>query len=345
MKVAGIDFDWPKNIDVDPESGTLKLCTKAIGIDNENYFNMQNDDAAFEAWALYLYVSRLKTIKLDLQDDASEEISKIKDFPLLVHNHFNRFLYRVMNFKNQYGDWFKIDGKLASAVENFERALNEKPFCGNRPKGPASTAHTKREPQVEAAFADSEDGKCSPVGAKLLKNFMQEKHGITVAQIYRQLPAGLFLGSTPSHVTKSNRVFPGRSAAIDLWALSADKREIIIYELKAGGNRMAGIISELMFYANFIYDMYVEKKFQPMILAKKNYRGYKDLYDASQNGLTGVKAFMLTDDKPHDQFTDQVLAEMNASAPSRKIVYGTIRYRYKFGDGISSPIITEVTQG
>ena len=336
MKVAGIDFDWPKNIDVDPESGTLKLCTKAIGIDTKNYCNMQYDDASFEAWALYLYVAKPKTIRLDLQDDASEEISKIKDFPLLVHNHFNRFLYRVMNFKNQYGDWFKIDGKLASAVEEFEQALNENHFCGNRPKGPASTAPTTLERRVEAAFADTR-------GAELLKNFMQEKHGIEVGQIFRQLPAGLFLGSTPSHVTEPNRVFPGGPAAIDLWALSADKREIIIYELKAG-NRMAGIISELMFYANFIYDMYVEKKFQPMILAEKNYRGYKDLYDASQNGLTGVKAFMLTDDKPHDQFTDQVLAEMNASAPSRKIVYGTIRYKFD-DDGISSPTITEVTQG
>lgn len=325
MKVAGIDFDWPKNIDVDPESGTLKLCTKAIGIDNENYFNMQNDDAAFEAWALYLYVAKLKTIKLDLQDDASEEISKIKEFPLLRRGHFNRFLYRVMNFKNQYGDWFKIDGKLASAVKKFEQALNEKHFCGNRPKGPARD-RTTPESRVEAAFADSEDDR----GAGLLKNFMQEKHGIEVGQIFRQLSVGLFLGST----SKTTRVFTGAASAIDLWALSADKREIIIYELKAGDNKKAGIISELMFYANFIYDMYVEKKFQPMEPDRKNDRGYRELYDASQNGLTGVRAFMLTEDVPHKQIKQEVLAKMNDNNSSRKIVYDAIRYDFDSGSGI-----------
>lgn len=83
-----------------------------------------------------------------------------------------------------------------------------------------------------------------------------------------------------------------------------------------------------MFYANFIYDMYVEKKFQPMEPGRKNDRGYRELYDASQNGLTGVRAFMLTEDVPHKQIKQEVLAKMNDNNSSRKIVYDAIRYDF-----------------
>lgn len=216
MKVAGIDV--PQDVDF---TACLSLGERAVGL-GKNSCNMQEDPAAFEAWALFFHVkNKFKKIHLDLKSDV--ELPIFKSDTLSSDGHFNRFLYRVMNFKNQYGDWFKIDEKLARAVKIFEQALNKEHFCGNRPERSDSADRTKpehRERQVETAFAGSGDGR----GAGLLKNFMQEKYGIEVGQIFRQLSVGLFLGDK----SETTRVFTGAASAIDLWALSADKREIII---------------------------------------------------------------------------------------------------------------------
>lgn len=322
--LKGVDYDLPAGITFNQEGDDcvqLLLSERATGLAETASLNMQADAAAFEAWALILHVnSGIKTIRLGLQSDVSKALLKLTDtFPLSKkYGHYNRFLYRLMKFQQQYG-WFQIaNTDLAEAVSKFEQALDKEAFCNNRPMNKAEPDPSNLESRVEAAFADSAGNKSA--GPNLLRE-LTLAHNVKIGPIYRQLPVGLF------KETKStdNSVFTAGHSAIDLWSLSqGTDPEIVIYELKAG-NQMAGIITELMFYANYMYDMYIEENsFQSEDPGDEKIRGYHYLYSA-QNSLTGVRAFMLTD-KLHPQITDEVLAAMNSNDPSRKIRYGRIDY-------------------
>lgn len=325
--LKGVDYDLPTGITFNREDDNcvqLLLSERAIGLAGTSSLNMQADAAAFEAWALILHVnSGIKTIRLGLQSGFSHPLPRLTDPPLLKTQpgHYNRFLYRVMKFRQQYKSWFEIaDENLDEAIGKFKQALDKGRFCNNRPMSTAKSDPSNLESRVEAVFADSEDDE-PKVGPNLLRE-LTSAYNIIAGRIFRQFPVGLF----SERKLEENGVFTGGHSAIDLWSLSqGTDPEIVVYELKAG-NQMAGIITELMFYANYMYDMYVEKgnSFQPEKPGANNFRGYHDLY-AAQNSLTGVSAFMLTD-KLHPQITDEVLAAMNSNDPSRKIRYGRIDY-------------------
>ena len=70
----------------------MVLGLKSIGA-HEKPYNMQSDEAAFEAWALILHVLCNYDIQL-----STEKIDKIEK----PSGHYNRFLYRAMKFAEQY---------------------------------------------------------------------------------------------------------------------------------------------------------------------------------------------------------------------------------------------------
>lgn len=163
--------------------------------------------------------------------------------------------------------------------------------------------------------------------------------------ISRQLPMGLYEGT----VEDKNVVFPGDGADLDMWGLSSDKSKMVIYELKilkrAGVERdksaMVGIISELMFYANYAYDMYSnqrdQERFDPSPVPKKDAREYKRLKDASEGVIDGIQAYFLTD-KLHPLITPRVLKEMNIG----RILYGALKYDWTVEGEEKQPVITKV---
>ena len=210
----------------------MALSHRAIGAAPEKNLNMQCDEAAFEAWALLIHVHCGLRVELTWKEEP-----EVKAY----RGHYGRFLYRAMKFVEQYPDWFSLSPALSGRVEKFRAYLHAHHFCNNIPTGSAS-ANGNLENQVETLFA----GECVQV-----LQTIAERGGISLTDSpWRQLPVGLFEGKN----SEETRVFTGRKSAIDLWTTSGDS--IVIFELKAE-NAKAGILTELMFYANYMADMYV----------------------------------------------------------------------------------------
>lgn len=319
---------------LDERTCRIELNKKAIGHPNAP-LNMQDDAAAFEAWALFLRVhAQYENVQLGLQDGVTLPSWPEKQ-PFLrgckenkdqeAYGHYNRFLYRVMKFREQY-PWFKVaDADLDAAVRRFKTGFHKYSFCNNVPTKPAKSPENW-EGRVEKTFA--EDFTAS----QYLKR-QTAVQGVDVGKIYRQLPVGLFQDKK----SRAKQIFTANHSAIDLWGISEDKTKIAVYELKTR-NKMLGIITELMFYANYMRDMFIERanRCEPLPVPEKNgkmlgdneLRGYDVLMCASEK-LSGIYAFMLTDgtDGLDDRVTSEILDEMNQN--SAGIVYDAIRYYWK----------------
>lgn len=296
------------------DSVKLVLNAGAIGKALKDNLNMQEGPAAFEAWALLIHTHCGLCVQLDVIEDAR---------PLAppYHSHYGRFLYRAMKFSEQYSDWFSLTDPLKACVNAFQVWLYGKNFCNNYPtKKPK--AGTSLEYQVEMAFAECKYGREKLTSLSAQSGTLLEK-----GSIYHQLPVGLFEGEK----RQENSVFTYGKSAIDLWGLTADG--IAIYELKAR-NRMVGILTELMFYANYMYDLYVSRNtMQPMPAEDQKgrkitdtgiLRGYNSLYDGYCNGrFTTIHAAMLTDEL-HPLITPDVIELMNTGHSS--IRYYDLRY-------------------
>lgn len=305
----------------------IDLCEKAAGL-SEKPFNMQTEDAAFEAWALLLHhYSAYAEIRLGLQEGVALPVwpearpflpgsQERKTEDQKTYAHYNRFLYRVMKLQEEYS-WFKIaDAGLEGAVQRFRAAFYDHSLCNNVPTKPASPPGNW-EGRVEAAFAED------PAASQRLKK-QTAAQGVDVCTIHRQLPVGLFLEKK----SKETQIFTASHSAIDLWGISGDKASLVIYELKTN-NKMPGVITELMFYANYMRDMFVEHSHHcrplPVLEKEQAQRSYDALIDACKT-LRGVYAFMLADELD-DCVTQEVLAEMNRNTAG--ITYDAIRYAWK----------------
>ena len=315
-----------------PDVVTMSLSPSAIGLNSESKknANMQKDCAAFEAWAFFIYRYYLHEsgkIYLCVNDSAGTAKSNVGTG---CSGHFNRFLYRAMKFSEQY-DWFEMSDVLTAKVAEFKQYISDpdKMFLNNVPNkktkrsseedenpetisdsseqgtGSGSMSSSALESYVESCFCDAPE---------LLRKIAGNKIGNN--KIYAQLPVGLFEGKT--HGVPS--VFTGKKSAIDMW--TRDDNTIHIFELKAD-NKEVGIISELMFYANYIYDMYVDQgnRFHPQD-NKEAERGYDKL--VSDPPLKNVCAYMLTN-KLHPLIDEEVLKLMNAPGI---IHYERLNYKF-----------------
>lgn len=80
--------------------------------------NMQEDAAAFEAWALAIYVHCLHgkgKVCLEIPDGVSWDLNDLYKYP-----HYSRFLYRVLRFSEQH-PWLDISAskRLGKLAGNF----------------------------------------------------------------------------------------------------------------------------------------------------------------------------------------------------------------------------------
>ena len=209
------------------------------------------------------------------------------------NGHWGRFLYRALRFSEQY-DWFILANKVKVQVEKFQLYLDRNIFTNNLPEGEAGVKEThNNENVVEAMFADD-------VEIRKKYDFFGDN------PVYRQLPVGLFRIVDASEkrkmykCSKDTMVFTGGKSAIDLWTWNENKFEVI--ELKTK-NKMAGIITEIFFYTNYMYDFFVSNAKQFVLNEyadlnePKNDRGYKKICEIwKKRGFKEIQGIMLADE-------------------------------------------------
>lgn len=189
--------------------------------------NMQTDNAAFEGWAICLKA---------WMPDKIEKVVLGWDIPETQdeNTHYNRFLYRVLRFSQQY-EWFSVMAKNATRVENFNNQYNELEinYSNSDPK--------KKEGSPENAV-EYEFVKTPQLSTQIKQHY-------DLLNLDHLLHVGVRAHKKP--------LFTGGQSAIDLWGLN--NRVLTIIELKYSQNKTpntkVGIISELFLYSCIIRDM------------------------------------------------------------------------------------------
>lgn len=227
------------NYDVPHKNLVMTLTKEAAGFSNP--INMQDNRACFEAWCLIIKVkasdSDLK-IELDVRDITEADY----DGNLPKNGHLGRFLYRILKFREQYKDWFKLSEKLENLKDKFKTYLDSHTFVTSAPDKEANDnlddLKNNLESYIEYVFWDS---------YRAQRDILKLDRGAIVG---RQLPVSLFEGTK----LNINGVFTWGKSAVDFWALDGDT--INVYELKVN-NPMVGIITEIFFYSNYIHDVFI----------------------------------------------------------------------------------------
>lgn len=204
---SGINFSIAGN------TVKMKLSSNAVST------NMQKDDGAFEGWALVLK-----------RWGKYQSVIISWDKPNLIGNgHYQRFLFRLKHFSQDFNSWFSIDKDCQIFLDDLE-IKQAKKYLLNIP----SKRGDKVSPNPEAILEDRF------VNSDLREPLMNISNAVSV---YRQLPVGVF----ENRVSKSTSIFTGGKSAIDIWGFNKSN-ELLVFELKADSNEKVGIISELYFY-------------------------------------------------------------------------------------------------
>lgn len=290
MKKEATDFDvllseLGKNVKLPQNYGyhydkhkkelTLKLLKRGLKA------NMQDDESAFESWAIVLKYNlkdKIKTVIIDWEVISPEEKEGIY--------HYNRFVYRLAKFSQSF-DWVELAKPLPSMPTTL--------VC-NFPNGDAAKQDEHKpdsEGWIECMYVEKEKGKYD--------------------YINHQFPVGLF----DYKVSSKTYFTTGQKSAIDIWAIKDNK--FYVFELKKLGNKPLGIISELMFYTNVVNDLFshriqykTDNKLKKAI--EENYRGFGDFYRAYANGsVLEINAILLADSF-HPLITNELLEFINESA-------------------------------
>ena len=179
--------------------------------------NMQDNEAAFESWAIalkYYLKEYIETITIDWERDFSNG----EDGFL----HYNRFVYRLAKFVQTYS-WAR-SAKTIPAIPTM--------LCCNVGTEEAASAD-------KHSLGDEGWLECKYV----------EEHSMDYDVINHQFPVGIF----HEKVSETTHYTTGGKSAIDIWAIKDDC--LSIFELKKPVNKLLGIISELMFYTNILDDI------------------------------------------------------------------------------------------
>ena len=190
--------------------------------------NMQDDEAAFEGWSICL-----KKHLEDYIDNVILSWSTPNQTSKTEERHYNRFLYRVIQFQEMYS-WFTLSDQNKNEIRCFENDA-----IGLTINNPINNAS-----QVSFNKVNEKSIEYNVQNHNFLKKHFNLKH------INHQLPVG---------VKKLNKsFFTGRASAIDLWGID-DSKNLFLFELKYN-NKKVGIISELLFYYEVMYDVLITNK-------------------------------------------------------------------------------------
>jgi len=194
--------------------------------------NMQDNSTAFEGWSLGLKRwCKVESITLRWNIPSDLEIGQSH------RRHYERFLYRVAQFKSLFPEWFVIGPSdflsLSTTRGKNKLFLNT---SGKRTKSVSAIAKHNPEHELEMKLLRSPE---------FLRHYKLSDKSI----VDRQFPVGLFSSSIAK---KTTQVFPAGKGAIDLVCL--DGSVFWLFELKAARNLSVGTITELIFYTSIVRD-------------------------------------------------------------------------------------------
>jgi hypothetical protein len=186
---------------------------------------MQDDVAAFEAWALALKAWRcVENVELDWEVPDSEDKRL---------GHYRRFLYRVGAFKRLFSPgWFSVRNSAYLDLGSHRNLT-----INSATSAPSDPALGSREAILE----------------KELTGSVEFANAFKLASRSRQFPVGL------RDAESKKWVFAGGKSAIDIVGVDTDGM-LWVFELKAEKNQRLGILSELLFYCSMMRDL-SESKF------------------------------------------------------------------------------------
>lgn len=196
--------------------------------------NMQEDNAAFEGWAICLKSWLANISKVVLSWDVPT-VATLNRGPGRLH--YNRFCYRVMRFREAYPEWFCVSDENKNEIIRFSMEFNEIRNNAYSDKPKHKPSHNRfGETDMEHAMANE------------FNSVMMSEFNLDF--IDRQFPVGL--------KKKDQQFFTGGLSAIDLWGAKDDELSVIElkYIPKTGGrNIKVGIISELFLYSCVMRDI------------------------------------------------------------------------------------------
>ncbi len=263
----------PKDLTFEENDTEIRLILNGNIVEKNN---MQTPANAFEGWvvatrACILDLNINHKVVLDVSPQVHYDYENTKGQEYLA-----RFLYRAIKFNEQY-DWFELSDALAQETNRFKEFLGTGTFYNyipSRKKG--NTDEEENENIIEETLSKR----------KVLKDILDRTVDIGDNKVYRQLPVGL----SKTGVPEDKAIFTGRKSVIDLWTYN--DTEISVIELKYK-DRAIGIISEIFFYSNYMYDLAIGKNWFLLNNSRTKARGWEKLTVA---GLyESVNGIMLAD--------------------------------------------------
>lgn len=275
-KVPGSDLPQNYGYQLDKDNKVLTMTVLKRGLTS----NMQDNEAAFESWAIALkyYLSDIiERVIIDWEEDIVR--------PQKGYMHYNRFLYRLTKFVQNYY-W----AEAAKSIPSIPRVI-------------ACNVPSKEAAQIINHVVNSEGWlECKYV------NDNRDRFDC----IDHQFPVGLF----DTKVSRNTHFTTGNKSAIDIWSVKDNC--LSVYELKIPTNQPLGIISELMFYTNVVSDLMAhriifEDSQNTKVAIRRNFRSFDVFYDLySSQSVERIEAVMLAD-KLHLLLTPDLIQFINDS--------------------------------
>jgi len=272
--------------------------------------NLQTDAAAFEGWALAIKRwagAEERGLEVHLRWKPPRKVINGSSKHLL---HYERFLYRVIRFKENV-DWFKV---ARGCNEHLEKSKvltrNGKPknkeavFLVNVPGertehkvSKASNALRMSERDIEIWFRRHPKQLLESIGWG--------------GKLKRQVPVGIFDGK----ITSGKRVFPGASGKVDL-AATDSKKGVALFELKKPGNSKIGALSELLYYTHVIRDIGTVFSYRPEDMGE---------FEDAIASATRVRGFMLATEL-HPLLDKEVFGLLKKAFGGTGKAFGFVQY-------------------
>ena len=303
--------ELPSKMDVCLNDNTLHIILDADGV----LQNMQNDTSAFEGWVFCIrpFFPNITNVIIDWVEPVFSPEEKIS---ANQRKHFNRFLLRVIWFVENY-PWATVAEDKKETIEVFGRSISQLTlnFPLQDSKDKSERGKNDRTMKYEAMLETA------------IYQYLS-----TLGNANHQLPMGLFEGA----VSKITAITPGGASQADLWRIDHD--QFYVYELKDcinSDNTHVGIITELMFYANVLYRLFITHEIQYPLEAdkfrtdkrEKASRGLELILDAFHaHSITHIKAVFLTD-RLHpliEYAKEQLLSDMNRGMAAIEFGHSTV---------------------
>lgn len=294
---ARYKFNLPADMEFSLEGDSLEVI-----LGNKSYnANMQEDSSAFESWVICL-MAMLKKDNAQSINHVSirfKEERKIKN----CTPQERQLYYRLFKANLNYGWEIPAYAEIEAIVKPLEDAVLTVP-SNEAEKYARNTEAILERNYIEAA---SNEGR----------------------KVYQQLPLGFFRGS----VSEKYRLTP--TSFLDMWELERPDT-LTIYELKAKGNKKAGIISELLYYTNILADILKKDTNIEFKESYNNYRGIRILTECHKDkSIRNITGIFLTDELHPmiEEYKDEILEIINNTGKKNGI---SISYSFKkYTDNIS----------